>query len=296
MRLVFLRAIFYFVIVSLVLACDLALAEQDPIVTRAKELMDEAEYAEAQRVLSRGLARGKLSPPTKMQLYWMQGICLVSLENQTSARTSFLKLLALDPFFEPDALTAPKISSAFNEAKAVFAKAGGLDGVYKPRLVPIDDQTSAQNVPVYFSIGNLSRLGDVGSVVMYLRQLGTSNYTSIDLVKDAEVRGRFVGTIPANLVVPREDTYALEYYVEALSSSQARLSGVGTHKLPLSFLVGSHEKAQGKDSIAEKSTHSTIWPYLVGIGAFALSGLVFGLVSLTGPQDTSLRVVVHQAY
>lgn len=277
----------------MVLAPDPAAAEQDPVLARARDLMSEAEYAEAQRIISRRLANSRLSSHAKVQLYWAQGLCLVSLDNAVAAKSSFLKLLALEPFFEPGNHTSPKILSAFQDAKSIFEKAGGYDEVYRPRLIPIDDQSTGQNVQVHFSIGNLSRLSDVHRTVLYLRQLGTSDYTSIDMVRDASTKGAYVATIPASLVTPKEDTFSVEYYVDALSITFHRLSGVGTAKLPLSFLVTSDTDAHKLQIHHAKAGRPLVWPYIAGVSAIIAGAAVLGAV-LSIPEESSLRVVVRQ--
>ena len=268
-------------------------AHQDPVIVEAKRLMDDAEYTQAQSIISRGLSRSSLNAKNKIDLYWLQSICFISSDLIDLAKSSFLKLLALEPMFEPDTDISPKIMKAFLNAKNQFSKTGGSDHIYQPKLTPIEDHQRGQNKVVRFTLGNLERLSDIARVVLYMRRQGNSAYTSLDLSPDVETKGLYLGSFSPDLLSSSLDSYAIEYYIEAVSIESSRLTGIGSHQLPLSFvMIADENNASAPQLISSGQTFH--WPHWLGIGTMVLGGIVLGIVSLSAPSGTSIKVVVKQ--
>ncbi len=268
-------------------------AHQDPVIVEAKRLMDDAEYTQAQSIISRGLSRSSLNAKNKIDLYWLQGICFISSDLIDLAKSSFLKLLALEPMFEPDTDISPKIMKAFLNAKNQFSKTGGSDHIYQPKLTPIEDHQRGQNKVVHFTLGNLERLSDIARVVLYMRRQGNSAYTSLDLSPDIETKGLYLGSFSPDLLSSSLDSYAIEYYIEAVSIESSRLTGIGNHQLPLSFVMMADENNSSAPQLTT-SGQTFHWPHWLGIGTMVLGGIVLGIVSLSAPSGTSIKVVVKQ--
>ncbi len=49
-------------------------------------------------------------------------------------------------------------------------------------------------------------------------QLGISEYTAANLLKDIENHGRFFAIVPTHFVAPKQIVRAIEYYLEVLSN------------------------------------------------------------------------------
>ncbi len=268
-------------------------AHQDPVISDAKKLMDDAEYTKAQHIISRGLSRSTLSAKNKIDLYWLQGICYISSDRADLTKSSFLKLLALEPMFESDTNISPKILNAFLDAKSQFSKAGGFDLIYKPQLIPIEDHHRGKTKVVHFTIGNQERVSDVSRVVLYMRKQGNSAYASLDLSPDIETKGLYLGNFSSNLLSLSSDSYAIEYYIEALSAESSRLTGIGNHQLPLSFVIIADENNASVPQLIS-SSQTFHWPHWLGIGTMVFGGIVLGIVSLSSPSGTSIKITVKQ--
>ena len=265
-------------------------AEAEPALDPAfpiQTLMDEAEYSAAQKLLSKTLNQPHLSSEKRAWLYWLDAICSISLGNPGKAKSSLLKLFALDPGFEPESLLSPKVKALLSEAKETFLNAGGFDEVYQPRLTPLDDQNGDHNIPVSFSIGNLNQLHRIKETTFYIRRLGNSDYNTFNLSRDPDRAGHFIGSIPSELVPSGNENYVLEYYIEAKGESLSRLTGIGTHKLPLSFMIDSQ-----KSSVAVKPKRRILWPYIAGAGTLVVSGIILGVFLLNSPQKDN-EFVIH---
>ena len=256
--------------------------------------MDDVEYIKAQEIISRGLSGLNLSTKNRVDLYWLQGICLISSDLVNSAKASFLKLLALEPMFEPGLNMSPKILSAFLDAKNQFLKAGGSDALYQPKMSPIEDTQKGKKQVIRFNIENLERVDDILRVVLYMRKQGNSAYTSFDLSRDVEIKGLYLGNLASEVLNHNQDSYAVEYYIEALSRDSTRLTGIGHHESPLTLAI----MPNGKNTIAPQlisSSQTLYWPHWLGIGTMVLGGIVLGIVSFSSPPENSLKITVTQA-
>jgi hypothetical protein len=269
-------------------------AHQNPLILRAKKQMDNAEYTSAQEIISRGLFNSNLSTKDRVDLHWLQAICLISSGLVGSAKASFLKLLELEPMFQPDLNISPKILTAFSDAKDQFFSAGGSDSLYQPKMSPIENPQKEINPIFSFKIGNIERVTDIARVVIYLRKQGNSAYSSLDLYPDIEIKGLYSVNLASDLQNNSRVPYAFEYYVEALSKEATRLTGIGRRDSPLSFVINPPGK-ETEDHKLVTSSQTLYWPHWLGISTMVIGGIVLGIVSYSAPQENSLKITVAQA-
>ena len=283
----------------LILMCLVILSTTNSVaennnLSRAKSLMNEAEYSNAIQIISQRLMHRNVETKQKIELYWLQAVCYISINNKALAKSAFLKLLALDPTYKIDNKTSPKIIAAFNIAKEHMIKSGGFDQIYQPYLSPIDDHKADDLTVIKFTLNNLQRLNDIGRVILHARKQGKSTYTSIDLAADSYNKGNFTSVIPQSLFPEALDSYAVEYYVEVVSKSLTKLTGVASCQFPLTFLIVNSNNSVKKTTTIIKSKSAVIWPYWVGIGAATIAtGTVLGIVYLTKQSNSSIELNIY---
>ncbi|MDA0713508.1 MAG: hypothetical protein O2897_05935 [bacterium] len=283
----------------LILMCLVILSTTNSVaennnLSRAKSLMNEAEYSNAIQIISQRLMHRNVETKQKIELYWLQAVCYISINNKALAKSAFLKLLALDPTYKIDNKTSPKIIAAFNIAKEHMIKSGGFDQIYQPYLSPIDDHKADDLTVIKFTLNNLQRLNDIGRVILHARKQGKSTYTSIDLAADSYNKGNFTSVIPQSLFPEALDSYAVEYYVEVVSKSLTKLTGVASCQFPLTFLITNSNNSIKHSTTIIKSKPAVLWPYWVGIGAATIAtGTVLGIVYLTKQSNSSIELNIY---
>lgn len=282
------------VLAAALLCAPARAAEADPFVQKASELMDVAEYGKAQRTINRGLAREGLQRQTLLQLYLLEGTCWVSLGQAARARSSYAKLLTMDPSYDLGPRVSPKVRRAFEATREEMLRSGDLESSYAPLHTPLGNLAGGRDAAVSLAFGSAERAADVTRVLLHVRRLGTSDFAAIDARRDEA--GVFTARVPAYLLAEEREAYAMEYYLEAFSSSGRRLAGVGSPVLPLSFLVvPSTEYGAGVDGPAGDLP---VLPIAIGAGAAAaavvVAGAVVGAILLLAPRTGSATVTVRQ--
>jgi hypothetical protein len=282
------------------LACALSTAtaaraadEPDPYLVKAKELMDEAEYKAAAKVIRQGLAREELSGDGLVEHYLLEATCYVSLNKSGQARSSFVKLLTINPRYRMDASVSPKVRQVFED---VFEEMGIAEKSSKTTIVaahiPVGTRTPSMAVPVRVSFTGDDANDVVEKVVVHVRRLGTSEFTRLDATKDEQ---GYLAEIPPLLVGEEAESYAMEYFMEALDADEKLVVTVGTRGLPLTFLVATRAE------LAEKIGGDGIPLYVpIAIGAGVATAVVVAGVSaivafiLLQPKTGSATVTVQQ--
>jgi hypothetical protein len=286
-------------VASLLLFASSAAASprDDRFVSRAESLMDEAEYARAQKVIDRGLARERLGADVKKALYLLEGTCWVSLGKRSRARSSYAKVLTIDPAYKVGTATSPKVREVFAETRAEMVKSGALESAFQVQHTPPGNLLPGQDAQLALAFRETSRAEAVARVVLYLRRAGTSDFAAVDATPDDE--GAWAARVPPYLVAQERETYAMEYYLEAYGEgSEARLTGAGTAALPLGFLVIPPAALAEGEQEAEAEPGFPIVPVAVGAGVGAAVLIAAGAVGaffLLAPQTGSATVTVTQA-
>lgn len=269
----------------------------DKYVETAEELMDEAEYARAQRVIDKGLARPGLSDEVLMKLYLAEGVCWVSLGNNARARSSFAKLLTLAPTFDPGTSLAPKIRKQLDKVREQLLASGDLQNLYDVRHRPLGNVSPEGDAVVEVAFGNEERAGDVQRVVVHVRRTGTSEFAALDATRQAGTQ-TWRARLPAFLLPAESETYAVEYYLEALADGEVRVAGAGSPDLPLSFRVVPKAVLLREEAVDEGAGFPIVPVAVgvgVGVGALVAVAAVIGGVVLLAPRTGSATVTVTQA-
>lgn len=285
------------VVFTLGLAQGALAADVDPYVARAESLMDEAEYRRAQQIIDRGLARQGLDETTLRELYFLEGTVWVSLGQPGRARSSYAKVLTLDPTFRLGPRAPRKVRESFEATREEMLRRGDLASVYAVEHTPLGNLVPGQAAEARLAFGNAERAADIDRVVLHVRRLGTSDFAAID-ASPVEVEGRttYVARLPSYLLAREPEPYAMEYYLDAYTAGgQARVAGAGNPELPLTFLVVPEATLAGEGLEDE----GVSWvPIAIGgavAGAALVAAGVVGAVFLLAPKTGSATVIVRPA-
>lgn len=271
-------------------------ADRDAYIERAESLMDEAEYSRAQKVIDRGLARRDLDAGTLRKLYFLEGTVWVSLGQGTRARSSYAKVLTLDPGYRLGPRVPRKVRESFETTRDEMMKAGDLESVYGVVHTPVTNLAAGQNAEVRLGFANEDRAADIGRVVLHVRRLGTSDFAAIDATREEGAdKPTYVARLPPYLLSSEPEPYAMEYFLDAYGKgSEVRVAGAGNPELPLSFLV------VPKDSLESEGLDDEGFPFAAvaiggGIAVAAVAAVaVVGAVFVLAPRTGSATVVVVQ--
>lgn len=270
-------------------------AEADPFVAKAEALMDEAEYARAQKLINRGLARQGLDDETLKNLYFLEGTAWVSLGQPGRARSSYAKVLTIDPGFSLGPRVSRKVREHFMKTRHEMMRSGDLESVYGVEHTPLGNLAAGSDAQVRLAIGNAARSADVSRVVLHVRRLGTSDFSAIDAAPIEGEEAAYLARVPPYLLAPEPEPYAMEYFLDAYGKDgEVRVAGAGTPDLPLSFLVVPEAQLAGEDL---EDAGFPFVPVAVGAGiaaAVVVTAAVVGAVFLLAPAKGRATVVVTQ--
>ncbi len=271
-------------------------AEADPYIERAESLMDEAEYTRAQKIIDRGLARRGLDDDVLRQLYFLEGTVWVSLGQRGRARSSYAKVLTIDPAFRLGTRVPRKVRDSFEVTREEMLRSGDLESIYDVHHTPLGNLAPGQDAEARLAFGNRERGAEVERVVLHVRRLGTSDYAAIDATRaDGAGAPTFIARVPPYLLSKEAEPYAVEYYLDAFGrGSDARVAGAGNAELPLTFLVVPESTSEGEGLEDEGFP---FLPVAIG-GAIAAAAVatvaVVAAVFLLRPSTGSATVVITQ--
>ena len=266
---------------------------------KAQNLIDDAEYDQAARVLRDALSRGGLGKDELIELYSLQGTVMVALSRRDRAEAAFRNLLVASPGFELPRGTSPKVREVFDAVSAELAESGASDQAFKPEHIPAGSVAPGNDVTLRLDIGASERAAEIAKVQLFYRRLGTPHYQSVFANQTPD--GGYQGAVPGFDLDSETEDYAIEYYIEASDAAEARLTGVGTSTLPLSFEVLGTAVGQGDPNGGDGSTEddgSTLMTVGVIVGAVvvvaALVGGGIGLYILLNQEgEGSAQVTVN---
>jgi hypothetical protein len=221
-------------------------ARAEDVLQNAQDLIDEAEYDQAAKMLRTALSRGGLSRSELVQLYRMQGTVAVALGKERLAQAAFRNLIVADPGFSLSAGTSPKVRAIFDEVRRELLESGGLDEIFKPEHTPPGTVNPGADVALSFRVVDNSRSAKIQKVFAFYRRVGTPHYASVNASRSDG--GEYVATVPGFILDAEDEDYAFDYYIEANDADDNRLTGVGTAALPLRFeVLGKSAGADGND-------------------------------------------------
>lgn len=261
-------------------------------VQEAQDLVDEAEYSQASKVIRQALASGRLNKAELIQMYQVQGTVFVALGKQSRAEAAFRNLILADPSFRLASGVSPKVRAVFEEVQRNLLESGALDQAYKPSLEPIATVVPSKDVALRLRVG--ARAQDIKRVQFFYRRVGTSHYASIDATATAD--GSWEGAIPGFFLDAERQDYLVEYYAEASDEAQQRLTGVGLPTLPLSFEVLGNEAELGNERDPGPSSGLPLATIGIAVGAVAVVGILAGvglyfLLNQQGEGSAQVHVV-----
>ncbi|MFH1810169.1 MAG: hypothetical protein ABIJ09_15595 [Pseudomonadota bacterium] len=263
-------------------------------VSEAQNLVDEAEYDQAARVLRKALASGGLQKAELVDLYRLQGTVMVALGKRARAEAAFRNLILADPSYTMPRGVSPKVREVFDAVFSTLRTSGGLDETFKPQLTPVGSVQPGKDVALRLEIGDRTRAAQIQRVQFFYRRVGTPHYTPVDAVRGDD--GGWVGTVPGFILDADPEDYTVEYYSEATDAADSRLTGVGTPTLPLVFeVLGTQaDLGSGTGSGTAEEDDTTLWVTIgVVTGAVVVVGALVGIGAyvLLSQQGTGTATV-----
>lgn len=262
----------------------------DPYLSRAQNLVDDAEYRRAQRVISRGLLRPGLSGALLAAFFSLDGECNLARGRTRAARASFVKVLTVQPGFRFSADRSPKLRALLEEVRADLIARGEIARPYSPEHRPLGAVERGGRAVVEVAFTGPA---PVDRVVLYSRSLGTSVFSAVDAApqvnEDGDAGWRAV--VPAGLTVSSGP--GIEYWLAGFDRGE-RVVVVGDEREPFRFLVLSEEElALGEEEI---DAPFPVVPVAVGAAAAALvAAIVVGVSAIALQPNTARATVVVSA-
>ncbi len=281
--------------IALCICAPLLAGESASVMEQINELMNEAEYDRAKALIARQLPRLPPGSPTRANLHWLEAVCAISLGKEHLANASFQKLLEINPAFSPTSLTSPKIVDAYRKVRTQFAASGRLNDIYQPQLMPFQQQQSGMETSVIFRIGNTAKATDIARAILFIRELGDSDYTAIDLTRDVSDVSLFSGRIPVQLLETQKNGGVVEYYLETYSQQSVALCSVGKADLPLSFVITKPLQSIQVNPLTKPILTSSwnSWPLWLSAAIVTIGGIILGTALLSASDEGAVRVIVH---
>ena len=267
--------------------------EKDPYIRRAEDLMAEAEYEKAAKVLRLGLAREEVDTDAMVDHFALQAVCFISLGEDARATSAYTKILTMRPRFSLSSRTSPKVRNVFDATKERMKKAGLLRTTFKPLHTPIP--TKRPGAPTVAKLGFEEGADSVAKVQFFFRRVGSADFTSLDARPEGS---DFAVEVPSYALADSPEVYAIEYYLEAYDTDGIPVGSVGNRELPLSFLVVPTAEIETGEELGGDDSALFLAPLIVGgvvvaVAAVAAVGLGTGLY-LFRPRRGSATVTVRQ--
>lgn len=205
---------------QLVLVCVVGTAVAGPSVaariTKANRLITkDLRYRAAIGILERVLADPAVTTREQIEAYRLLGIAYVARGERSSAVAAFGALLELDPGYQLDSRSSPKILGVFERARAAA----------RPRIVDVSAIVEARRVVVAGKLEDpKARLTDVD---LYTRA-GSPNFERRSMKIDED-------RITAVVDLPDLDRMRIDYYVVGRNGDRV-LAEVGAAETPLSVV------------------------------------------------------------
>ncbi|MDW8361553.1 MAG: hypothetical protein RMK74_04045 [Myxococcales bacterium] len=207
-------------------------AQQNPLIARGRQQLDDLEFEEALQTLSAALVRAGNTDEDRAEIYRLLAFTYFALSRPEEATGAYRALLALRPDYVPGNEVAPRIREFFGRVRAQW-EADGRPGLPPPAPVTIAHRSPPQaerNTPVTLTASLEDPSRRVARLVLAYRQ-GTSD---VFRRVDATLRGAgYVATLPAEAVRPP----LVEYYFEALDASGLPIASRGDVAAPLRIAV-----------------------------------------------------------
>jgi tetratricopeptide (TPR) repeat protein len=261
-------------------------AARNPQMEKARQLIEDAEFDQALKVLNDVLSQSDLTDAVLVSGYELQGTAYLYLGKETLARQAFEKLLQAEPDHELPKGTSSKIRSLFEQLRA------GRKG-FKPVKLTFDKVSSAKAGKPLELKAQVADLPEGAKVRLYYRRSGSESYSSTSF--SASGGGDFVALVPAFELPIESSEYALEYYVEVGDPTGRRVAGVGDALSPMLLRVSAaKEGGGGAEPAVEQSEawYQKWWVWTIA-GAVAVGAGVGIAVPLLANKQANLPITVR---
>jgi tetratricopeptide (TPR) repeat protein len=255
-------------------------ASRTSLVDKARQLIEEAEFDQAIRVINDALVQPDNSDAMLVSLYELQGTAYLYLGQADKARSAFEKLLQAAPDHQLPKGTSSKISKLFEKVRE-DQKANKV----RPVKLSHEKITAARAGERLDVMAQITDLPGNAKARLYYRRAGTEAYSSTTF--SAEGGGSFVAHVPAFELPTESGEYALEYFVEIADSGGRRLAGVGDSLGPIVAHVTRSSAERGPEPVApavtSESWYQKWWVWTI-VGVVA-AGAVGAAVAVPLLQD-----------
>ncbi|MGC4114373.1 MAG: hypothetical protein QM765_07125 [Myxococcales bacterium] len=262
---------------------SLALGAANKPIDKARQLLEEAEFEPALKIINDTLGSPDLSDAMLVQLYELQGTAYLFLGKEDKARASFERLLQADPDHQLPKSTSAKIRTLFEQVRAERKPV-------KLSHSAIATATPGDRLDVRAQISDLPA---GAKTRLYYRRAGTEGYSSTSFAAEGS---DFVAKIPA-FELPEEDSeYALEYYLEVGDAGGRRVAGVGDALSPLRVRISAKAEPAAPTTpapavAADEAWYQKWWVWTI-VGVVVVGAGVGAGVALTQPKDGTLPITV----
>jgi len=203
---------------------------RNTLIDKARQLIEEAEFDQAIRVINDALVQPDNSDAMLVSLYELQGTAYLYLGQQEKARSAFEKLLQAAPDHELPKGTSSKIRSLFERVRED-------QKTNKVRPVKLS-HTKLATAPAGQRLDVDAQITDLPTGArarLYYRRAGTEAYSSTTFA--SEGGADYVAHVPAFELPTDSGEYALEYFLEIADAGGRRLAGVGDALSPIAVHV-----------------------------------------------------------
>jgi len=261
-------------------------------MNEAEQLYTNLEYEELIRVVSDVIDAKVVEEETKTRAYFLQGAALAVIGATVEAEIPFRLLLRIDPNYELDESTSPRIVAVFSKVSLEEqAMQASLEGIAMARILQEmsirgSNPTDAQGGrPIGFRYRVTDPRGLVESFFLHFRKAGTPHYSSLALIQDRN--GSWLGTIPGEWSESQFD-YKLQYHLVTKDDRDRKLQTLGTPYEPLGLDV----RAGTVESVLPFYERPWFWT-VAGLAASALVGTTgYLLYERSTPQDGAAVLVL----
>lgn len=209
---------------------DLVGVESEPLKA-GLTAFEDLDYPKALEQFRLAL-RESLTKRERVVLFRAQALIHSALDDSLAAISDFERVLRINPLFELDRNTSPKVRRAFFEAKANIAK--------QALAPPLNATRSPERPKVGESLA-LTVLAPSGTerIELYFRSRGDTSY---QLIMSTPTRGQ-----PSELVIPQAaiDSDAVEYHLRAVNDLDQTVGADGTLANPISIPVQGGKPKRG---------------------------------------------------
>jgi hypothetical protein len=267
----------------LVLACALALVARasadaptvEKALAAAETLFEEQEYAKVVKTLRPVLSDTAATRAQRLRALELTALSHLILGDEAEARTTFERLLDIDPAYQlSDQSGSPRISRFFDEVKKDVVPGFDVDLVAVLDHAAPPEATAGRRLEI--DVRATSGADNVKQVVFLWRRRGEQDYRELTAAFRGDARWRVRLTPDAS-----REAYAIEYYVEGRGLTDQTVARVASPEAPLSIAI-SAGTGTSKKPIYRR------WYFWAGIGGAAALATGAVILGTSGPDDGTL--------